>query len=120
MQGVDGRSVVDRDAACAEMRLRRPGRKQRGEGEDDEGPSHLDRPADRLDHHYPGGSRGCEGYEGEQEADADGHPPALSRSVTTNGCWPGGVTSNWSPQCPTITSAGTDFENVPGVRSAKR
>ena len=63
MEGEDARPVVDRDAAGAKVRLRGPGREQRDEDEEDEGPPHLDRPADRLDHDHPGDGRRGEGHE---------------------------------------------------------
>jgi len=58
------------------------------------------------------GSRtGCERDQSRDQNDADValcHPLALSTSRTVNCGLPGGVISNDSAQCPTITSAGAE------------
>jgi hypothetical protein len=57
------------------------------------------------------GRTGGEREQGHNEDDADlavAHPLALSTSRTVNCRLPGGVISNDSPQCPTMTSAGAE------------
>src|SRR5205809_857703 len=71
------------------------------------------------DHHaccHPEGE--CHDRGGEDDRDAL-HPLARSTSSTVKGAFPGGVTSNESPQCPTMISAGaTCATALPELASA--
>src|SRR5207248_925780 len=85
-------------------------------------PASLDPAGEQHDHEHPGPGAGEQRRDRREEPDSHAaHPDALSTRSTWNGVPPRGVTSNVTPQCPTIASAfdgGARLDSTPAANTA--